>query len=110
MVGIKEPIVFKNLEHDPNKPLSKEFITRSKGKYYRSEKYKQAVIVSPREMIYEYIVDGNRIIDMGTFKPKLLDNLASFINRMRKEPNEWELQDIIKSSLSVKDYGRIAPR
>ena len=110
MSDIEKPIEFKNLEYDPNKPLSKEFLIRRHGRYFISKKYKNAMIVSPNSKTYEYIVDKKRYIDMGTFKPQLLDKLADFIHRMKREPNEWELQDMIKYSVRLDDYEKISPR
>jgi hypothetical protein len=110
MQDINEPIKFRNLEYDSDKPLSKEYILRARGRFFKSINYNNSYIISPRKMTFEYIVDGVRLLDIGTFKPKLLDNLSSFIHRMQREPNEWEIDDIIKSSISVKDYNKtIAP-
>ncbi len=108
MQPIETPIKFKNLEFDSQKAASQEYIIRKSGEYFISKKFPDsAMIVSPRKNMYEYIVNGERITDLGSFKPQLLDNLADYIVRMKEVPNTWELEALIKRSLHRDDYDKV---
>ncbi len=108
MIPIDTPIKFKNLDYDPKKVASREYIIRQSGEYYISKKFPDsAMVVSSSKNIYEYIINGERVADIGSFKPILLDRLADYIQRMKKVPSEWELEEIIKSSLHRKDYEKV---
>ena len=108
MIPIDTPIKFKNLDYNPKKLASKEYIIRKYGEYYVSKDFPDnAMVVSSQANTYEYIINGERVADIGSFKPILLDRLADYIKRMKKVPNEWELEEIIKSSLHRKDYKKV---
>jgi len=108
MTPIETPIKFKNLDYNPEKAASREYIIRKFGEYYVSQKFPDnAMIVSAQENTYEYIINGERVVDIGSFKPVLLDRLADYVKRMKKVPDEWELEKIIKSSIHRKDYNKV---
>ncbi len=108
MIPIDTPLRFKNLDYNPDKAASREYIIRKSGEYYVSDKFSDdTMIISAQDNTYEYIVNGERITDIGSFKPVLLERLDDYIKRMKKVPNEWELEKIIKSSLHRKDYKKV---